>query len=40
MQRENVILSPHGIDINQRLDGSYQLAVINHMPTETVELFN
>ena len=37
--RENMILSPHGIDINQRLDGSYQLAIVNHMPTETIELF-
>ena len=38
-ERENMILSPHGIDINQRLDGSYQLAIVNHMPTETIELF-
>ncbi len=38
-KRENMILSPHGIDINQRLDGSYQLAIVNHMPTETIELF-
>ena len=38
-ERESMILSPHGIDINQRLDGSYQLAIVNHMPTETIELF-
>ena len=38
-QRDSMVLSPHGIDINQRLDGSYQLAVVNHMPTETIELF-
>ena len=38
-ERENMIFSPHGIDINQRIDGSYQLAIINHMPTETIELF-
>ncbi len=38
-ERENMIFSPHGIDINQRLDGSYQLAIVNHMPTETIELF-
>ena len=38
-ERGNMILSPHGIDINQRLDGSYQLAIVNHMPTETIELF-
>ena len=38
-ERENMIFSPHGIDINQRIDGSYQLAIVNHMPTETIELF-
>ena len=38
-QRDSMVLSPHGIDINERLDGSYQLAVVNHMPTETIELF-
>ena len=38
-QRDSMVLSPHGIDINERLDGSYQLAIINHMPTETIELF-
>ena len=38
-ERESMMLSPHGIDINQRIDGSYQLAIVNHMPTETIELF-
>ena len=38
-QRDNLLLSPHGIDLNQRSDGLYQLAVINHMPKETVEMF-
>ena len=38
-ERENMIFSPHGIDTNQRLDGSYQLAIVNHMPTETIEFF-
>ena len=38
-ERENMILSPNGIDINQLLDGSYQMAIVNHMPTETIELF-
>ena len=38
-QRDSMMLSPHGIDINERLDGSYQLAIVNHMPTETIELF-
>ena len=38
-KRDSMVLSPHGIDINERLDGSYQLAIVNHMPTETIELF-
>ena len=38
-QRDSMVFSPHGIDINERLDGSYQLAIVNHMPTETIELF-
>jgi hypothetical protein len=38
-QRDDLLLSPHGIDLNQRSDGLYQLAVINHMPKETVEMF-
>ena len=38
-ERDSMVLSPHGIDINERLDGSYQLAIVNHMPTETIELF-
>jgi len=38
-QRDDLLFSPHGIDLNQRTDGRYQLAVINHMPQETVEMF-
>ena len=38
-QGDDLLLSPHGIDLNQRSDGRYQLAVINHMPQETVEMF-
>ena len=38
-QRDSMVLYTHGIDINERLDGSYQLAIVNHMPTETIELF-
>jgi len=38
-QRDDLLFSPHGIDLNQRSDGRYQLAVINHMPQETVEMF-
>ena len=30
---------PHGIDLNVRQDGSYQLAVVNHFPSETIEMF-
>ena len=30
---------PHGIDIVQRDDGSYQIGVINHFPYESVEMF-
>ena len=32
-------LSPHGIDLIQRNDGSYMLAVVNHLPKESIELF-
>ena len=38
-QRDDLLFSPHGIDLNQRSDGRYQLAVINHMPQETIEMF-
>ena len=37
--RSDSIFSPHGIDLIQRNDGRYQLAVVNHMPRETVEMF-
>ena len=38
-KRDDLMLSPHGIDLNQRSDGRYQLAVVNHMPRETIEMF-
>jgi len=38
-QRDDLLFSPHGIDLNQRSDGRFQLAVINHMPQETIEMF-
>jgi|TARA_B100001964_G_scaffold109390_3_gene122309 hypothetical protein len=38
-ERNSFIFSPHGIDINQRISGSHQLAVVNHMPNETIEMF-
>ena len=31
--------SPHGIDLKQRDDGLWHLAVINHFPKETLEMF-
>ena len=31
--------SPHGIDLIERNDGKFMLAVINHLPAETIELF-
>ena len=37
--KQNEIFGPHGIDLVQRLDGSYQLGVINHYPDETIEMF-
>ncbi len=38
-QREDLRFGPHGIDLNTRYDGSYQLAVVNHYPQESVEFF-
>ena len=32
-------IGPHGIDLVQRDDGRYQLAVVNHMAGESVEMF-
>ena len=32
-------IAPHGIDLVERLDGRWQLAVVNHLPLERVELF-
>ena len=37
--KHNDIFGPHGIDLVQREDGSYQLGVINHYPGETIEMF-
>ena len=31
--------STHGLDVNQRSDGKHMVAVTNHLPKETVELF-
>lgn len=32
-------IAPHGIDLALRDDGRWQLAVVNHLPRESVELF-
>ena len=37
--RKSDTFGPHGIDLNKRKNGSYQLSVINHYPTETIEMF-
>ena len=37
--KQNDIFGPHGIDLVQKEDGSYQLGVINHYPVETIEMF-
>ena len=36
---EGMALSPHGIDLKQRTNGKWQLAVINHHPRETIEIY-
>ena len=38
-QRSTLDFSTHGLDIKQRTDGRYMVAVTNHLPDETVELF-
>lgn len=30
---------PHGIDLTEREDGKFQLAVVSHFPTESIEMF-
>ena len=36
---EKGLLSPHGIDLVRRADGRYQLAVVDHLIQESVEMF-
>ena len=38
-KRTTLDLSSHGLDIKQRFDGKHMVAVTNHLPKETVELF-
>jgi len=37
--RTSLDFSPHGLDFIARADGAYQLAITNHLPTETIEFF-
>ena len=38
-KRSTLDFSTHGLDVNQRADGKHMVAVTNHLPKETVELF-
>jgi hypothetical protein len=38
-ERNNLEFSPHGLSLVQRGDGKHQLAITNHLPRETIELF-
>ena len=38
-ERSSLDFSTHGLDIKRREDGKYMVAVTNHLPSETVELF-
>ena len=37
--RDTLNFSPHGLSLIQRDDGAYQLAITNHLPSETIEMF-
>ncbi|MGK0473076.1 MAG: hypothetical protein ACJAR0_003568 [Candidatus Azotimanducaceae bacterium] len=37
--RDSLDFSPHGLSLRSRTDGTYQLAITNHLPEETIELF-
>ena len=38
-QRDSLDFSPHGLSLGHRAGGAYQLAITNHLPEETIELF-
>ena len=38
-ERTTLDLSSHGLDVKERSDGRYMVAVTNHLPRETVEFF-
>ncbi len=37
--RDTTVFSPHGLSLVQRSDERYELAITNHLPRETIELF-
>lgn len=37
--RDTAVFSPHGLSLVQRTDGHHELAITNHLPRETIELF-
>jgi len=39
LRNEADIFNPHGIDLVENNEGKYQLAVINHSPFESIEMF-
>lgn len=38
-KRDTPVFSPHGLSLVQRTDEKYELAITNHLPRESVELF-
>ena len=38
-RKNNDLLGPHGIDLITRKDGLYQLAVVNHIEYESIEMY-
>ncbi len=39
LRHKETLFSPHGMDLRRRHDNLWQLAVINHFPKESVEMF-
>ena len=38
-RKKNDLIGPHGLDLVERSDGLYQLAVVNHIDYESIEMF-
>jgi hypothetical protein len=38
-ERESLDFSPHGLSLIERPDRAHQLAITNHLPSETIEMF-